>query len=468
MKQIIIICSVAFLIVSCSSNAQDIIGDWTGEVKGDNIALPINFHISETDGNYSSTIDFLSQKVMGFKTSSTTFNDNRLIITIEGQDIVFDGKLKDGILSGSYIQRTNHLSFKLSRLLIEETTKKVRPQDPKKPYPYSSEEIRFTNPKANHIKLAGTLTLPKGIKNPPVAILITGTGAQNRDEEIFNHRPFLVLSDYLTRNGIAVLRYDDRGVGESEGTLKDTNSEDLATDVEAAIRYLKTRTDINPQKIGLIGHSEGGLIAPIVVSKDKSIAFIVSLAGTAADGLTLLLSQERRKAELRGVSTDEIDFNERILKRAFTIVNNENDFSKIEGLVQKDLELFRKENANNPYINLLTDNEINGHARAASNPRNIYFFKTNPKQFWTKVQCPILAINGDKDSQVSSKIHLTAIKEAIEEGGNSETTIKELKGLNHLFQTAKTGSVEEYEQIEETFSPKALLMIKDWVIAHIK
>ena len=148
--------------------------------------------------------------------------------------------------------------------------------------------------------MAGTLTFPKDIKNPPVAILITGTGAQNRDEEIFNHRPFLVLSDYLTRNGIAVLRYDDRGVGESEGTLKDTTTEDLATDVEAAIRYLKTRTDISPQKIGLIGHSEGGLIAPIVASKDKSIAFIVSLAGTAADGLTLLLSQERRKAELRG------------------------------------------------------------------------------------------------------------------------------------------------------------------------
>ena len=198
------------------------------------------------------------------------------------------------------------------------------------------------------------------------------------------------------------------------------------------------------------------------------MAFIVSLAGTAADGLTLLLSQERRKAELRGVSTDEIDFNERILKRAFTIVKNENDFSKIEGLVRKDLELFRKENANSPYINLLTDNEITGHARAASNPKNIYFFKTNPKQFWTKVQCPVLALNGDKDSQVLSKIHLPAIKEALEKGGNTKATIKEFKGLNHAFQTAKTGSVEEYEEIEETFSPKVLLMIKDWVIAHTK
>ena len=344
----------------------------------------------------------------------------------------------------------------------------ARPQDPKKPYPYHSEEISFTNPKANNITLSGTLTWPKDVGNPPVAVLISGTGEQNRDGEIFNHRPFLVMSDYLTRNGIAVLRYDDRGVAESEGTLRGTTTNDLSTDVEAAVAYLKTRTDINPQKIGLIGHSEGGLIAPIVASRDKSIAFIVSLAGTAADGLTLLLTQERRQATLRGVSSEEINFNERILKRAFTIVTTEDDYSKIEELVQKDLTLFRKENTNSPYITSLTDHVISGHARAASNPKNIYFLKTSPKEFWTKVTCPILAMNGDKDSQVSSKIHLAAIKEAIEEGGNLETTIKELKGLNHLFQTAKTGSKDEYEQIEETFSPKALLMVKDWVIANTK
>jgi len=345
---------------------------------------------------------------------------------------------------------------------------KLRPQDPKKPYLYNSEEISFTNTAANNIKLAGTLTLPRGVDNPPVAILITGTGAQDRNEEIFNHRPFLVLSDYLTRHGIAVLRYDDRGVGESEGTLRGTNSEDLSTDVEAAIRFLKNRKDVNANKIGLIGHSEGGLIAPIIASKDKSIAFIVSLAGTGADGITLGLSQQRRRAELRGVPADRIDFNERILKRVFTIIKNVNDISEISELVQKDLELFRKENASNPFIDTLTDAEIAANVRAANAPRNIYFFKTDPKQFWAKVKCPVLAINGDKDSQVLSKLHLPAIKKALKKANNTDVVIKELKGLNHLFQTAKTESVEEYEQIEETFSPKALLMIKDWIVANTK
>lgn len=466
MKYIAILLSIAFLTVSCSSNAQDITGDWTGSVEGENIKLLINFHISKTDNHYSTTIDFLSQNAMGFKTTSTTFINNKLIVTLEGQQIVFKGNLKEDIITGTYTQRTNNLSFNLKRLTLEDMG---RPQDPKKPYPYISEEVSFVNIKANTIKFGGTLSLPKGIKNPPVAILITGTGAQNRNEEAFNHRPFLVLSDYLTRHGIAVLRYDDRGVGESEGTLRGTNSEDLAIDVEAAVNYLKTRTDINTDKIGLIGHSEGGFIAPIVASKDKHIAFVVSLAGPIADGLTTSLSQTRLLFEQRNMSTEEIEFNLGLQKRAILIAKNENDITKIATLVKEDLELFREQNLNNPYIGTLTDNEIENYTRRASSPKNAYIFKTNPKQFWLQVKCPILAINGNKDSQVISKLNLPVLKEVAKTGKNKDITIIELENLNHFFQNVPEGSGDrDYGLIDETFSPKALKVVKDWVIAKTK
>jgi len=386
--------------ISCS---ETVVGDWTGTIDVQETKLRFNFHVSKTGNNYSTTIDVPAQGAKDIKTTSTAFENNELTIIVESMEMEYKGMFKDGVISGTYTQRGSSFPLNLKPISKDVVNGKVRPQDPKEPFPYISEEVQFINTKAKNIKLAGTLTLPRGVDNPPVAILITGTGAQDRNEEIFNHRPFLVLSDYLTRNGIAVLRYDDRGVGESEGTLRGTNSSDLATDVEAAIKLLKNRNDVNTKKIGLIGHSEGGLIAPMVASKNSAIAFIVSLAGTGADGLALLLSQERRKAELRGVSDDEIDFNERILKRVFTIVKEENDFSKIHESVQKDLELFRNENVNDPYINTLTDTEIAANARGASNPKNIYFFKTDPKQFWTKVQCPVLVVNGDKDSQVLSK-----------------------------------------------------------------
>jgi|GEM_PF-211132 len=271
-------------------STSGIIGNWEGILEAQGASLPFHLHISKTDKGYSATMDSPNQGAMGISTTSTTFQDNELIITSERMQMVYKGILDNDKISGIFTQRENIIPLNFKRSIPTEVDEKNRrPQDPTKPYPYHSEEVSFTNPKASNIKLAGTLTLPENVKSPPAAILITGTGAQNRNEEIFNHRPFLVLSDYLTRNGIAVLRYDDRGVGESEGALRGTNSADLATDVEAAINFLKARTDIDRDKIGLIGHSEGGLIAPIVASRNKHIAFIVSLAGTGTDGLTLLL-----------------------------------------------------------------------------------------------------------------------------------------------------------------------------------
>lgn len=465
----ILLTFICCVIILFGLNAQSITGDWSGILEVQGTTLPLNFHISKTDEGYISTIDSPKQNAMGLPTTSATFKNNELIITAESMQMVYKGILKGDLISGTFTQRTNKYPLNFKRVTLTELNKKIaRPQDPKKPYPYTSEDITFVNTKANNIKLSGTLTLPRDVKNPPVAVLISGTGAQNRDEEIFNHRPFLILSDYLTRHGIAVLRYDDRGYAESEGTREGANSEDFATDVEAAISYLRSRPDINTQKIGLIGHSEGGFIAPIVASKDKNISFIVSLAGPGLDGISLSLSQTRRAAELENTSIAEIDFNEKLFKRMFKIIENEKDVSRIEAMVVKSLKRFRAKNASNPFIEILTDEEIVSRAKKASSPKNLYFFKTNPRQFWSKVECPVLAINGEKDSQVLSKLNLSAIQKALKLAKNEDVTIMELEGLNHLFQNADTGSSREYGLIEETFSPKALELIKEWIAERVK
>ena len=339
-----------------------------------------------------------------------------------------------------------------------------RPQEPESPFNYTSEEIYFTNVKANSIKLAGTFTLPKGIKNPPVAVLISGSGPQNRNEELMNHKPFLVISDYLTNNGIAVLRYDDRGISESEGDFKTATSFDFATDVEAAIEYLKTRTDIDTSKIGLIGHSEGGLIAPIVASRNKDIAFIILLAGTGVNGGKILETQSRRASELAGANSAILNENEKLTKIIYRIIRNNSDTDTIKTKIAKELNDFKTNNPMSILAPAITPTLIEQQFNILKSKWLLTFIRIEPKDYLEKTTCPVLALNGSKDFQVLPELNLNAIKNALETGENKDFTIKELEGLNHLFQTAETGSMQEYSQIEETFSPIALEIIKDWIL----
>lgn len=341
-----------------------------------------------------------------------------------------------------------------------------RPQEPIEPFDYSSEDIYFTNFKADSIKLAGTLTLPKNKENPPVAILISGSGPQNRNSELkpFNHSPFLVLSDYLTNNGIAVLRYDDRGIAESEGDFSAATSFDFASDVEAAIAYLNTRTDIDTSEIGLIGHSEGGLIAPIVASRNKDVAFVVLLAGTGLDGATVLKSQSRRAAELAGAQKAVLDENDKLTTIIYDIIKSEMNEKIINSKITKSLKDFKINNPISPLAPYITDAMIQQQLGILKSKWIINFIRTDPKDFLQKTTCPVLALNGSKDFQVIPKINLEGIKNGLEKAGNNDVTIMELEGLNHLFQTAETGSLQEYSKIEETFSPIALDIIKDWIL----
>ena len=340
-----------------------------------------------------------------------------------------------------------------------------RPQEPAGPLPYSAEQVYFVNKSAGGIKLAGTLTIPKGVEHPKVVILISGSGPQNRDEEVkaFHHRPFLVWSDYLTRQGIAVLRFDDRGVGESEGSQEGATSADFATDVESAVSYLRTRKDIGFSQIGLMGHSEGGLIAPMVAAKDQGIGFMVLLAGPGVAGDVVLRSQANRIGELSGGTKDVLEYNDRLRAKLYELVKTEPDTGLLKNKIQEYL-LSLRTNPNDQHAKEITDKMIETQVHALCSPWLNYFIRTNPIDYLSKVHCPVLALNGDKDSQVLSEMNLKGIKKGLQLAGNNHFRIEEMKDLNHLFQTCKTGGLEEYGKIEETVSPKAMELVADWIV----
>ncbi|MCZ8215835.1 MAG: alpha/beta hydrolase, partial [Cyclobacteriaceae bacterium] len=276
------------LLVSLTTLAQGINGQWNGLLKVQGTQLRVVFNIKQTENGLSATLDSPDQGAKGIPTTASSFENGVLKIAIANLTVEYEGTLgSDNIIVGTFKQAGQTFPMNLSKEKVEKE-KIVRPQEPAKPYPYYSEDVTFENKSAG-ISLAGTLTLPKKEGIFPVVILISGSGPQNRDEELMGHKPFLVLSDHLTKNGIAVLRYDDRGTALSKGDFKTATSADFATDVEAAMAYLKTRKEINKKKIGLIGHSEGGLIAPMVASRSKDVSFIVLLAGPGIPGDSILL-----------------------------------------------------------------------------------------------------------------------------------------------------------------------------------
>jgi fermentation-respiration switch protein FrsA (DUF1100 family) len=456
------------LLTTISLSAQDITGQWNGVLKVQGTQLRLVLNITKTDNGISSTMDSPDQGAKGIPTTTTGFENSILKITIASAKIEYEGTLgQDNVIVGTFKQGGQSFPMNLSKEKIEKE-KLIRPQEPIIPYSYYSEDITFENKKAG-INLAGTLTLPNKDGVFPVVILISGSGPQNRDEELLGHKPFLVLSDYLTKNGIAVLRYDDRGTALSKGDFKSATSVDFATDVESAIEYLKSRKEINKKKIGLIGHSEGGLIAPMVASKSKDVAFIVLLAGTGIQGDQLLLLQQRLIGKVSGVSDEDLQKTELTNRKAFDIVNKSTSLEQLKTYLTTYIKQEMKDNPSAEKPQGMTDDDfVKMQVNQIANPWMLYFIKYNPTPALTKVKCPVLAINGEKDLQVPPKENLNAIKKALAKGGNKKVTIKEVPNLNHLFQECKTGSPDEYATIEQTFSPTALTEILMWLQIQTK
>jgi pimeloyl-ACP methyl ester carboxylesterase len=337
------------------------------------------------------------------------------------------------------------------------SSSQVRPQDPKAPFPYRQEVVAYESLEQG-IKLAGTLTLPPSNGPFPAVLLITGSGAQNRNEEIMGHKPFLVLADYLTRRGIAVLRVDDRGVGGSSSGPPTATSRNFAQDVLAGVNFLKSRREVNPSRIGLIGHSEGGIIAPMVAAQSPDVAFIVLMAGTGVKGDEVLTEQGKLILRANGAGEDLIQENTKVQKALFAVIKSTNDNEVAEKQVRESLSTV------NPTIRDAALAQLN----MTLSPWMRFFVTYDPQPALEKVKCPVLAINGEKDLQVPPGQNLPAIEKALRAGGNKDFKAVELPGLNHLFQTCKTGSVAEYQQIEETISPTALNLMGNWILEHAR
>jgi pimeloyl-ACP methyl ester carboxylesterase len=443
--------------------SQDITGQWNGELNIQGTQLRLILHITSSSDGYTSTLDSPDQGAKGIPVTSTTFTDQILKFQVANLGIQYTGELKNNIITGTFKQRAGSFPMNLSREIIEKKVV-VRAQEPASPYPYYSEEVKFEN-KNEKIVLAGTLTLPKKEGNFPAVILITGSGPQNRNEELMGHKPFLVLSDYLTRNGIAVLRYDDRGTAESQGSFKTATTVDFASDVESAFTYLQTRKEINSKKIGLIGHSEGGVIAPIVAAKIKDVSFVVLLAGTGISGDQLLLLQGELIGKSYGFSDEKLQSTKSTNKGAYDIVKN----STSPEMLKTELTAYLKQNIPSERPAGISDEDfIKTQITFLTTPWMQYFIKYDPSIILQKVKCPVLALNGSNDLQVPAKINLDAIKKGLEKGGNMKVTVMEIPKLNHLFQESETGSPAEYDKIEQTFSPLALKEILNWISAQIK
>ena len=438
--------------------AQDLSGKWLGLLKIQGMELDLYFNISKKENSYTATMDVPKQGANGIPVTAVELKDSTLNISVGALGISYVGIIKnDSLVSGEFKQMSTLLPLDLKRVDAI-AGKLIRPQTPKPPFPYSEENIVFKNTKDN-ISLSGTLSLPTVKTSFPTVILISGSGPQNRNSEILGHQPFWVIADYLTRQGIGVLRFDDRGTADSEGDFRTATSFDFAEDVKAAVAYLKSRKDISPNKIGLIGHSEGGLIAPIVASEPNTVNFIILLAGPGLPGRELMLLQKASIEKASEVPAPITDKGQKVMGGAYNriIQAPPNDPTLKDSLTA----YFRTS-----YDNLIPEDQLHSIVQQISSPWMINFIKHDPAPILQKVTVPVLALNGEKDLQVPPKENLAGIEAALKKGGNTTFTTKEFQNLNHLFQNCETGLVNEYGNIEETFSEEVLSEITKWIKMH--
>jgi len=434
-------------------------GLWQGALEAHGLRLRLQLHVShDPAGQLIGALDSLDQFVNGLPAAKVSQKDSAFHFEIPGLSSTYDGTLDatKSRIAGEWSQREiqEKLEFKRSDQPLELR----RPQNPAQPYPYKEEQVTFSNARAG-VDLAGTLTLPAGTGPFAAAVLIAGSGPQDRDATIANHKPFLVLADYLTRKGIAVLRYDKRGVGQSTGSLEMATTLDLASDSECAIAYLKSRRDIDASKIGLIGHSEGAMIAPAIAASSHDIPWVVLLAAPATRGEDTLLNQSDLVARAGGLSDSQALASLNFDKQAYDLLQNEPDTAvateKLKALV-KESGLHR----------IVSPAVLDAQIQMMTSPWFRFFLSYDPLPELKRTKCPVLALYGEKDLQVPPKINVPILEKAFADGGNGHLEVRQLPALNHFFQPAYQGAPSEYAAIDETFSEGALRIICDWVQAQ--
>lgn len=449
-----IVCAMALAGGAWAQTSME--GTWQGSLEAGAVKLRVGLRISRNDkGEWTSTFDSIDQGAIGLPVKTTTVSGAALHLEMPQMRLSFDGKLSaDGSQIAGTMTQGVGLPIVFKR--VEKIAALDRPQNPKPPFPYDAIEVSYESKLG---KLAGTLTIPKGAGPFPAAILITGSGPENRDEEIFGHKPFWIIADYLSRRGIAVLRLDDRGVGGSAGDSTRETIGEMAADVLSGVEFLKARKEINGKKIGVIGHSEGGIVGPLAASRSSDIAFVVMLAGTGVTGEQVMYLQAELMAKAQGAPDAEIARVRGLQEAIFKIVRSNQD-------EKAALETFRSdwEKAHGSAPGPVLESQLK--SVLAPEIRSFAFY--DPGESLRKLKVPVLALNGSRDLQVPPSQNLPAIAAALKAGGNTDFETIELPGLNHLFQTCQKCTVAEYGTLEETFSPKALDVLGEWLARHTR
>ncbi len=436
--------------------APEYLGHWEGDIVIPGGKLGVLVDLAYEDGYWSGTVDIPMQGAKGLPLNAFEVLDDggmRFSIADIPGNPTFQGKIEDGVFNGQFLQAGQTMAFELRH---GEAAPAERPQEPKPPFPYQVEEVTFEN---GDVTLAGTLTIPRGDGPFPAAILVSGSGPQDRNEEIFEHKPFMVLADHLTRAGIAVLRYDDRGVGKSTGVFAAATSEDFMGDALAGLDFLAGKERIHNKKIGIIGHSEGGMIAPMAAARSNKVAFIVLMAGTGVPGDQILVRQLGLISEAAGAPAATVAAIQTEQRKALDLIlagaAPEQVRDQTRKLVQSQVGNLENEDM---------EAAINQTLERLQAPWFRFFLAYDPRNDLKKLKIPVLALGGEKDLQVDPKQNLPEIEKALQEGKNQDFTIVELPGLNHLFQKAESGLVQEYYTLTETVNPAALDTIRDWIM----
>ncbi|MCO5947070.1 alpha/beta hydrolase family protein [Mucilaginibacter flavidus] len=473
----LLICTMAFFATG-QAMAQDITGSWMGTISVAGVNLHLVFNITKTVNGYSANFDSPDQKAFGIACSKATLKGDSLNIQIAaiggGYKGLWDGK---NDITGTYSQGGGSTPLNLKHITADEKAAlgkdKIRSQTPKPPFGYYSQDVEYDNTDKS-LHYGATFTRPNGDGKYPAVIIISGSGTQDRDGTIFGHKLYWVLADYLTKNGIAVLRVDDRGAGKSTlGDIKNATSLDFSHDVEASLNYLETRADVDKKHLGLIGHSEGGMIAPMVAARRKDVSFIVMWGASEVGGARINTEQNAYQLKKLGIDSVSVkafaDLNDDIL--ALFALSGSVD--ALDAKITLVFDAWKKAQTPETHKALRTT-DLNGpdvfkqYNSLYNLPWMRYFIIYDAKKDLAQVKCPVLAVNGTKDTQVDATANLGLIKEILTKNGNKNVEVRPLEGLNHLLQTATTGDVSEYEKIDETMAPSAMKIIADWIKIHTK
>lgn len=446
---------------------QSIDGAWNGSLTIGPQTLRITVRFTTSETGLRATIDIPQQGATGVQLQNVSYDDSRVYMELPAGPglAVFDGRQVGDSIGGAFTQAGLGGTFFLKR----SSQAAAMPKEPPEPLPYAEEEVTFHNA---DITLAGTLTLPESGAPHPAVVMITGSGPQNRDEELFGFKPFHLIADHLTRNGIAVLRYDDRGVGGSTGSVSEATTEDFARDVLAAVDFLKNRSDIDPERIGLIGHSEGGIVAPLASSMSDDVAFMVLMAGTSVSGAEILIEQGALIMRASGATEADMEQQIAFQKRTFEAIRSGDGWDELAA----DLETRLRESiAEMPDsqrnaitdVDAYIDAQIQAQLTALQTPWLRYFLDYDPAVTLRTIDTPILALFGELDLQVPPAQNRGPLEQALRDGNHPDYTVRVLPRANHLFITATTGSPTEYATLEKVFVPEFLPLITEWILERV-